>query len=62
MNAFAISKGRVTVLLLSDMEEGEECDTVLSEIRFLITLQVFLSLFRFSLKNFCKVRTFTSFQ
>ena len=30
LKAFAISKGLVTVLLLQYMEEGEECDTVLS--------------------------------
>ena len=34
LTAFTISKSLVTVLLLQDMEEGEECDTVLSEINF----------------------------
>ena len=34
------------------MEEGEECDTILSEIKFLIPLQVFFKLFRLSLKKF----------
>ena len=36
------------------MEEGEKCDTVLSEIRFLIPFQVLFKLFRLSLKNFVK--------
>ena len=36
------------------MEEGEECDTVLSEIKFLIPFQVFFKLFRLALKNFIK--------
>ena len=36
------------------MEEGEECDTVLSEIKFLIPFQVFFKLFRLSFKNFVK--------
>ena len=38
------------------MEEGEECDTVLSEIRFLIPFQVFFKLFRLSLKNVAKYK------
>ena len=38
------------------MEEGEECDTFLSEIRFLIPFQVFFKLFRLSLKNFVKYK------
>ena len=54
LKEFAISKGLVTFLLLYYMEEGEKCDTVLSEIRFLIPLQVFFKLFRLSLKNFVK--------
>ena len=46
------------------MERREECDTVLSEIKFLIRFQVFFELFRLSLKNFRfeKTRTFNSFQ
>ena len=44
LKAFAVSKGLVTVLLLSDREEGEEGDRNLSEIKFFdifpITLQV----------------------
>ena len=38
------------------MEEEEECDTVLSEIKFLTPFQVFFKLFGFglSLKNFVK--------
>ena len=36
------------------MEEGEECDRVLIEIKFLIPLQEFFRLFRLSLKNFLK--------
>ena len=36
------------------MEAGEECDTVLSEIKFLIPFQVFFKLVRFSLKGFVK--------
>ena len=51
LKAFAILNGEVTVLLLSDMEEGEKCDTVLSEIKFFIPFQVFFKLFRLSLKN-----------
>ena len=38
------------------MEEGEECDTFLSEIRFLIPFQVFFKLFRLSLKNVAKYK------
>ena len=38
------------------MEEREECDAVLSEIRLLIPFQVFLKLFRLSLKNFVKYK------
>ena len=34
------------------MEERQECNTVLSEINFLIPFQVFFKLFRLSLKNF----------
>ena len=49
-----ILKGLVTVLLLLGMEEGEECDTVFGEIKFLIPFQVFFKLFRLSLKNFVK--------
>ena len=30
------------------MEEGEECDRVLSEIKFLISFQLFFKLFRLS--------------
>ena len=37
MKVFAI-RGLVTVLLLPDMEEGEECNTISSEIKFLIPL------------------------
>ena len=36
------------------MEEGEECDTVLSEIKFLIPFQVFFKLLTLPLKNFLK--------
>ena len=48
MKALAISKGLVTVLLLQYMEEGEECDTVLSDVRILILFQAFFKLFRMS--------------
>ena len=56
MKAFAISKGLVAVLLLYYMEDEEECDAVLSEIRFLIPFQVFFKLFRLSLKNVAKYK------
>ena len=56
MKAFAISKGLVAVLLLYYMEDDEECDAVLSEIRFLIPFQVFFKLFRLSLKIFVKYK------
>ena len=56
MKAFAISKGLVAVLLLYYMEDEEECDAVLSEIRFLIPFQVFFKLFRLSLKIFVKYK------
>ena len=36
------------------MEEGEECDRILIEIKLLIPLQEFFKLFRLSLKNFVK--------
>ena len=51
-----ISKGLVAVLLLYYMEDEEECDAVLSEIRFLIPFQVFFKLFRLSLKIFVKYK------
>ena len=51
LKAFAVSKGLVTVLLLSDREEGEEGDRNLSEIKFLIPFQLLFKLFRLSLKN-----------
>ena len=51
LKGFAILNGEVTVLLLSDIEEGEKCDRVLSEIKFSIPFQVFFKLFRLSLKN-----------
>ena len=54
LKAFAISKGLVTVLILLDMEEGENCDTVLSEINFLIPSQIFLKFFRLLLNKFVK--------
>ena len=38
------------------MEEGEECDTVLSQIRFLIPFQVFFKLFRLPLRNLVKYK------
>ena len=56
MKAFAISKELVAVLLLYYMEDEEECDAVLSEIRFLIPFQVFFKLFRLSLKIFVKYK------
>ena len=61
LKAFAISKRLVTVLLLSDMEEGEEGHTNLSEIKFLIPSQLLFKLFRLSLKT-CKIRMFTPLQ
>ena len=38
------------------MEDGEECDAVLSEIKFLIPFQVYFKLFRLSLKIFVKYK------
>ena len=46
MKAFVISEGLVIVLLLLDMKEIEECDTVLSEIKFLIPFQLFFKLLK----------------
>ena len=54
MKAFAVLEGLVTNLLSFDMKEIEECDTVLSEIKFLISFQIFFKLFRLSLKSFVK--------
>ena len=36
------------------MEEGEECDTVLSETKLLIPFQVFFKLLTLPLKHFLK--------
>ena len=46
-----VSKALVIVLLLEEMEKADKYDTILSEIKILIPLQVF---FRFSLKKFLK--------
>ena len=51
-----ISKRLVLVLLLYHMEEGEEDDTVLSEVRFVLPSQVFFKLFRLPLKKFVKYK------
>ena len=44
------------------MEEGEECDRVLTEIRFLIPFQVFFKLFRLSIKNSVKYKQLLLFR
>ena len=54
MKEFGVLKGLVTNLLLLDMKEIEECDTILSEIKFLISFQIFFKSFRLSLKSFVK--------
>ena len=46
MKAFVISEGMVIVLLLLDMLETKECDTVLSENKFLIPFQLFFKLLK----------------
>ena len=46
MKAFVISEGLVTNLLLLDMKETKECDTVLSENKFLIPFQLFFMLLK----------------
>ena len=46
MKAFVISEGLVTNLLLLDMKETKECDTVLSENKFLIPFQLFFKLLK----------------
>ena len=51
MKAFSISKVLVTVVWLLNMED---CETVLSEIRFLIPFQVLLKIFRLILTKCVK--------